>query len=162
MTTTTRPDYLVDEWLEELRSSDCEEYIDLDTALSQHAIIWDPRRHTADPRVKPLALLESVTRLRHWQATSAAPKAVKDAMGVIADDIRRRAGSLYDSNLIDEVERLRRDLYGAENAVLAMRQRAAYLVEYSSGTPAEAAEAIRALPLLPDGDDTEVRHIADA
>ncbi|MCP3017269.1 hypothetical protein NGM33_28460 [Nocardiopsis dassonvillei] len=42
------------------------------------------------------------------------------------------------------------DLISAENAVVAMRQRAAYLVEYSDKPRAEIADEIRALPLLPD------------
>lgn len=47
------------------------------------------------------------------------------------------------------------DLIGAENAVVAMRQRAAYLVEYSPDmSRADLVEAIRALPLIPDTDGT--------
>ena len=47
------------------------------------------------------------------------------------------------------------DLIGADNAVRAMRQRAAYLVEYSAGltTRSQLAAEIRALPLPPSEDE---------
>lgn len=51
------------------------------------------------------------------------------------------------------------DLTGAENAVIAMRQRAAYLVEYSPDmSRADLVEAIRALPLLDGEEDTSEEH----
>lgn len=115
MDITTRPDDLVDEWMNNLPSSGCDEYADLDAALAQHATIWDPRRSTADPRVKPLALLDTVARLRHWQSASAAPAAARNAMGVLATEIRARAGHLYDTDLIDEVDRLRQELRASQN-----------------------------------------------
>ncbi|MFE6304989.1 hypothetical protein [Nocardiopsis sp. NPDC057823] len=45
------------------------------------------------------------------------------------------------------------DLVGAQNAVVAMRQRAALIAEHAD-SPAAAAETILALPLVPDEDDT--------
>lgn len=48
------------------------------------------------------------------------------------------------------------DLIGAENAVVAMRQRAAHLTEYSDKTRAEIADEIRSLPLLPGDEARDV------
>lgn len=160
MNATTRPDCLVGEWADTLTPGG-DQYTDLNTALCQHALIGDHGRAGVDRQMAPLALLDSVNCLRHWQTTSAAPRDVRDAMGVLADDIRAWAGRMYNADLVDEVERLKREV--AETAAASMRERAAQLAE----TPGEwsrletPADRIRALPLTPDSDDTEVRHITD-
>lgn len=104
-----RPDNIVGEWIEDRLTDD--EHHDLDTALHQHARLWGTATSVAvDSQMKPLALLNSVARLRFWQNHSHAPSPVRDAMGVLAQEIRTRAGQLYDADLLDEIDQLRRDV----------------------------------------------------
>lgn len=91
---------------------DTDEHRDLDLALHQSARLWEGRADTFDQRMKPLALLDSVDRLRHWQEHSTAPAQVRNAMGTLAQQIRARAGRVYDIDLLNEIDRLRAKLHG--------------------------------------------------
>lgn len=114
MSTATRPDYLVGEWADAL-TPDGDQYADLNTALIQHALIGDHRRAGVDRMMAPLMLLDSVARLRHWQTASTAPATTRHAMGVLAAEIREWAGRMYDTDLINEVDRLRQELRTSQN-----------------------------------------------
>lgn len=114
---STEADNVIGEWIDDSLPADTDEFTDLDRALHQNARLRDGRDNTLDWSMKPIALLDTVDRLRHWSAASEAPQPVREAMGVLAQSIRERTASLHDADLINLVDQLRAQLAETDNTV---------------------------------------------